>query len=965
MALLAWCIWYLKFRPTTEQLMRQGIHAAERSDRQSATRYLDAVLSREPAHAQALLIRGQLAREAGETQLAQELWKRIPDTPEIEGSKARHLEGAMLLDAGNARAGERSLLRAIELNPAYLPAREMILRMYIVQRRIVEIRAELLGILEFRAWTFEELLLFSLGSGAIEDIETSQPALEKFIAADPNDVASRLGLAKCYISLGRGDEAEALLRAGLRDHPREPALIGLLAEQLLDRSDLTAAAKILAIELHGDNSDLTLLRSLGNYALETHDSERAMACFRAAVALEPFDRACNYKLGLLLEAQGKTADGSIFLHRARLLGQLTSKLEIVSIKRRQAPQEFGQFAVETAQTLAELNRPVEASLWVNTAVEYEPTNRQARELSKHLNEKIAPRTSAAVALAREFGLRNPTEGSSGAGQNPAINIASPPQTNGRAPVTGQIRLRDCHESAGVEFRYFAGDTGNKYLIESMGGGVAVLDYDGDGWPDLYFTQGARIPLDPTDETYRDRLFRNLGDGRFQDETLSSGLGDARYSQGCAAGDIDNDGDPDLIVANWGEISLYVNNGDGTFVEAARNWGLSGSRWHASLALADFDRDGNLDLYAAAYLLEPLRRCRTIDGRIAACDPRNYDAEPDVLYHNKGNGWFDDVSVTAGVLAPDGKGLGLIVTDLNRDGWPDLYVANDGTPNFLFRNLGSEGRQGIRFVEQGLTSGAAVNQDGLAQASMGIACADFNGDGLPDMYVTNFYMEGSAFYLNQGNFGFVDAVRSVGLYAPTRHVLGFGTQAVDFDLDGWPDLFSTNGHIDDFRFRGEPWKMPPQVFRNRRDGSFEDVSRDCGEFFHGLYLGRGAARTDWDRDGKPDVVVSHLDAPAALLRNESKMVGNALILELRGVVSNRDAIGTILEVTIGSEIRVYEICGGDGYYASNDRRQVIGVGNAEVIDRLEIHWPSGKVERRGNLAAGRNLFLIEGRVGEEF
>ncbi|MBS0263696.1 MAG: CRTAC1 family protein, partial [Planctomycetes bacterium] len=286
------------------------------------------------------------------------------------------------------------------------------------------------------------------------------------------------------------------------------------------------------------------------------------------------------------------------------------------------------------------------------------------------------------------------------------------------------------------------------------------------------------------------------------------------------------------------------------------------------------------------------------------------------------------------------------------------VSNDGTPNFLFRNLGAQGMPGIQFAEEGLTSGSAVSQDGLAQASMGIACADFNGDGRPDLYVTNFYMECSACYLNQGDMAFVDAIRGVGLYAATRPMLGFGTQAADFDLDGWPDLFVTNGHIDDFRFRGEPWKMTPQVFRNLHDGTFGDVSATSGEFFRGQYLGRGVARVDWDRDGKPDLVVSHLDIPAAVLRNETQGAGHALILQLHGVDSNRDAIGALLKVQVGSHTQVCEICGGDGYYASNERKQIIGLGDATVVDSLEIRWPNGKVQQLQQVPADRELHLIE-------
>ncbi|MBS0262044.1 MAG: VCBS repeat-containing protein, partial [Planctomycetes bacterium] len=691
-----WAIWFYKFRPTIEQLMRRGIHAADRADEATAIRCFDAVLARQPDHVQALLLRGQLAREAGDPALARRLWEQVPDLPETEGAKARFLEGAMLLDQGQARAAEKALQRALELSPGQLPAREMLLRLYVAQQRTTDIRRQLLALREYRKWTLEEMLLFSMAPGEIEDAAKLQPLLEKMVTADPTDIPSRLGLAKARASQGYDDDAIAVLRAGLLETPRDPSLCGLLAMHLLQQTDHAGAQAVLAQADWQGAADLLLTRSLGTYAADLRAYDRAVEYLEYATALAPFDLASNYQLGLALEAQGRAAEGARFLERAKQLDLLANQLDVLAIKRTQAQAEVGRYALLIAQSLAALGRPVESLLWVEVVLEREPRNRQALELQRSLQAKLpGPATSQSqavlTALAAEVALEVPAAPQR-ALRSPA-DLLQLPVPGGQKPVvagSARIQFRDCHESAAIDFQYFAGETGNKYLLESMGGGVAVLDYDGDGWPDLYFTQGSRIPVNPADDTYRDRLFRNLGNGTFADVTRSAGLGDTGYSQGCVAGDIDHDGDTDLIVANWGENVLYLNNGDGTFVDATRAWGLSGSRWHASLALADFDRDGNLDLYVAAYLLEPLRTCRTVDGRVAACAPRNYEAEPDVLYRNRGDGTFEDVSAPAGILAPDGKGLGLLVSDLNGDGWPDLYVSNDGTPNFLFRNLGAQG-----------------------------------------------------------------------------------------------------------------------------------------------------------------------------------------------------------------------------------------------------------------------------------
>jgi cytochrome c-type biogenesis protein CcmH/NrfG len=959
-----WGVWFRWIRPSTEQLMKRGIAAANRLNHEKATGFFNAVLSRQPDHAQALLLRGQLARESGNLDQALASWQRVPDVPEADGSKARYLEGALHIDKGEARKGERLLLRSVELNASYLPPRELLLQLYVLQQRPADIRQQLLALREYRPWPMEELLLFSLARNEIENADASQPRLEKFVADDPDDIPSRLALAKCQATQGHDDEAVDLLRSGLQRQPKDSRLAGLLAELLLHRSDQPAAAAVLAQANLDENADLILFRSLGTYAADIHDWDRAKTYLERATARDPYDLASAYRLGLVLEAQGRAEEGSRYLVRAKWLDQLATNLELFAVKRHQERVEAARIAVEIARLLSELDRPVEAVLWVKTALEWVPRNSVAKALDRTLVDTALRGAVSTAALAREIAV--PAEKSA---REPLAQLGGMPlQPAPAARIAdnrgAQIKFRECQESAGIDFQYFSGDTGSKYLLESMGGGVAVLDYDGDGWPDLYFTQGARIPPDPDDKTYQDRLFRNLGNGTFEDVTLSAGLGDNRYSQGCVAGDIDNDGDPDLIVANWGENSLFVNNGDGTFVESARQAGLAGEHWHTSLALADFDRDGNLDLYVTTYLLEPLRTCRTSDGRVAACAPRNYEAEQDLLYRNRGDGTFEDVSDSSGIIAPDGKGLGVLVSDLDGDGWPDIYVANDGTANFLFRNTGATTSGGLHFVDEGLTSGAAVSHDGLAQASMGIAAGDFNGDGRPDLYVTNFYTECSALYLNQGNLSFTDAVRAANLYAATRPMLGFGTQAADFDLDGWLDLFATNGHIDDFRFRGEPWKMPPQLFRNRGDGSFADVSQDAGEFFLGEYLGRGVARVDFDRDGKPDIVVSHLDRPAALLRNETDAAGNWLSVELHGVESNRDAIGAVVKVTVAGETRVCEIFGGDGYFASNERRQTIGLGKATVVDRLEIVWPGGKIQRFTQVPGGKTISIVEQTWGTE-
>ena len=967
MVLAGWGIWYRWFRPSIEQLMRRGIFAANRQDTATAKKMLDSVLSRDPSHHQALMMRGQLAREEGDRDLALSLWRKIPDAALTNAAMARYLEGTLLLDNGEARRAEQSLRKAVELNPAHLRSRETLLQLYVLQLREADVRKQLLGLREYQPWSLEQLLLFSMSANPVDVSKENQALLEKFTLNDPLDSASVLGLLKRRAVQGADDaEVITLAQSASKRMPENTELLGFAAGLLLHSADLAAAETVLGSTPQEGLVALDLLRSLGTYFADVRNWVQARVCFERLLQIEPDDLPSNYRLGLVLEALGEKEAGVKYLEKAKLLERLAARfehiarqVELMNNKGQLTRDELAAPAIEVARLYQRMERPAAARLWLHQSLEWAPNNAAAQQFIREFggNRLLAAVTNVELKNERRL-LADSDAGSPMAAVPKGFVIR---KSTGDAVATdepSQIVFRDCHVEAGVDFQYFNGESGAKYLLESMGGGVAVIDYDGDGWPDLYFTQGARVPLDPADKAYQDRLFRNLGNGQFEDVTMSAGLGDNRYSQGCVAGDVDNDGHTDLLVANWGENVLYMNNGDGTFDERTAAAGLGGKQnWNSSLALADFNRDGNLDLYVVTYVQDALRICRSIDGRPGACHPRNFAAEPDFLYLNRGDGTFTEESNSTGIDVPDGKGLGIIVADFDRDGWPDIYVANDGTPNFVFRNQGASGGQ-LRFSDEGLTSGGAVSHEGLAQGSMGIAAGDYDEDGLLDLYVTNFYFEGSALYLNQGEMSFVDAIRAANLYACTRLLVGFGTQAADFNLDGKLDIFATNGHIDDFRFRGEPWRMPAQVFANRGRGTFTDQSRRAGPIFVEEQLGRGVARVDYDRDGKPDIVVSHLDRPAALMRNESEFTGNSLAIELKGVISNRDAIGAIISVHLGRLEVVREICGGDGYYASNDRQQIFGIGASTVVDKIEISWPSGQKSTFEQVAAGSKLLIVE-------
>jgi hypothetical protein len=456
----------------------------------------------------------------------------------------------------------------------------------------------------------------------------------------------------------------------------------------------------------------------------------------------------------------------------------------------------------------------------------------------------------------------------------------------------------------------------------------------------------------------DRLFRNRGDGTFEDATERSGLAALRggYGHGVAVGDIDNDGHPDLFITRWRSYALYRNRGDGTFEEITESWGLGGDRdWPTSAAFADLDGDGDLDLYVCHYLKwdeGDTRLCSDPDDpAIYHCNPRDFPSLPDHLFRNDSDR-FVDVSAEAGIVDEGGRGLGVVACDLDDDGKVDLYVANDTTANYLFRNLG-----GMRFEEVALASGAAANADGGFQAGMGVACGDLDGDGRPDLAVTNYYNESTTFFQNLGGGLFADHTATVGLAVPSRYLLGFGAAFLDADADGRLDLLTVNGHVTDGRPQF-PFAMPMQLLVGGAGGRLSDVSDRAGPPFRVPHLGRGLAVGDLDDDGRLDAVVLCQDEPLIYLHNRTEG-GHSLTLRLEGTASNRDAVGARVTIEAGGRRQVAWRLGGGSYQSASDGRLHFGLGDSEKVDRLEVRWPSGRVDRFEGLDADATYLLREG------
>ena len=541
---------------------------------------------------------------------------------------------------------------------------------------------------------------------------------------------------------------------------------------------------------------------------------------------------------------------------------------------------------------------------------------------------------------------------------------------------------------GIDFEHVNGASGSFYPPEVNGGGLAAFDYDNDGWVDLYVVNGAFWPEnDAPDAPAVNRLYRNLGNGRFADVTREAGVGDTGYGMGCAAADYDNDGDRDLYVSNYGPNVLYRNEGDGRFVDATEEAGVGDEGWGGGVAFADYDGDGDLDLYVAnyvryrlgeegggsriPYLSETLRERARGDLPLYA-SPLNFPAASNRFYRNDGIGRFVDVAAGLGVDDADGRAMGVVFSDCDGDGDPDLFVSDDQGGNSLFRNDGPW--PGGRFSDVGLFSGTAFDGDGNAQATMGVAAGDYNNDGRFDLATTAFQDEVFAFYRNEGAGLFLDVAYPSGLGQSTRGVLGWGVFFFDYDNDGWLDLFLANGHVQDGIEQVDPGASTAQsnaLFRNMGNGSFEDVSSASGP---GLMLrrqSRGAVCFDYDNDGDLDIavlnrycrmpggVVSGVD----VLRNDGGNRGHWLKLTLRGRgggpgSTNASGVGARVTVWTGRRRQVREVRAGSGYQSQNDIRVHVGLGKVAGVDSMEVRWPGGARQMLYGLEANREMVVAE-------
>jgi tetratricopeptide (TPR) repeat protein len=942
-----------------------ALAAIDRSDWDAAAAQLNRLHRTRPEDATVIRYAAEVAQRRGDTAAAIEWWERVSDTDLGEFGEARLKAAQTALEVGRPQKTEQLLHSLLDKSAAVIPARRMLARLYVVLLRITDMREQIAALDREGQATLDELLLFTVGSRAGWATDDHLAWLQKCRLQEPENVEVVAALAYYLMHQNRRAEAIDLASSFSAGGPWDWMRKLVLAEDAIDQGRYSGAGDLVASLPADANRDPRVWLARGRARYEQQDWPAAQIAYAAAELLDPYDPAGAYGTARarhrLAGADAARAD----FERADRLQQLQVR-EFALLQTEQPTVEqyaklgaafehvglireayacfqrvlenpsgaASPFAAESKPALSRLRAkwgqaPLHLSTW-------------APAVWDRLNDDAAPfRGKAASAAVQQI--------PNGAGDAaPAENIGS---------AVPDLQLEDVAPRVGLEFAYEYGHSRYRWLMEVTGGGVAVIDYDRDGRPDLFLSQGCRLPVVDADQSDTGHFFRNRSGQAFDDVSGLAGVRQMGFGQGCAVGDYDNDGFPDLVVCRYGSVLLFCNNGDGTFGELAEASGLSDRGWSSSAAFGDLDRDGDLDLYVVHYVQAPfatLQPCGN-DRNFVSCRPLDYAAEDDTVWENLGDGRWADRTSTAGIRAPGGKGLGIIIADFDQDGWPDIFVGNDTTPNFLFHNRTGSGQAGaapFSFTETGIPSGVAFDRDGNTQASMGIACDDVDGDGLFDLYVSNYQDEPDTFYHNLGGMAFAEEAHPFGLADSSLTVMGWGSQFLDLDGDRRPDLFVANGHLHDIEQR-------PVLYWNTGMRRFLNVSASAGRFFDKPRMGRSVAVCDWNGDLAPDLLVTHQTGPVALLENRSRA---ALRLAVRcvGTTSNRDAEGAVVTMTIGDVSTRHRMTAGGGYFAANDNTLLLGTGGASRVDRLEVHWPSGEKSEVHDLRAGQSYLIVEGR-----
>lgn len=947
--------WLIARRPSDAALLAEAQDASLDGRYADASRLAGTLVERHPDSSEYLLFAARADVELGDHNRALGLYDRVTGDGSESFVAARLEAGELLLfKLHRASDAERRFLDVLSQHSDNVTAINRLVHLYSLEGRTHACVDMLYRQIRTGNFTADHLLMIGQRAPFVD----SPSVVNTWLESDASDAIPLISRSRIAINENRNRDALTILHRILKWDPEQIEAHALTGRALLATGDDHEFLKWhVALPPTAEAHPMVWLVR-GHWAQRREDHATAVRCYWESLKREPQQKSASYQLGIALIACGRSQEAEPFLSHAKQLDELSDLLDHLLTNR----QDVAAMR-RIASRMESMGRTWEAWGWARQAVAINPTTRWAQELQ----ERIAPTLSHDTPLtlqSHQPGLKldlasNPLPDWSPSDQ--ATLTVSDPDLEKHA-----VTFVESAAAVGIDFTYFNGYDGRRkgrFIHEQMGGGVAVLDFDVDGWPDVYFTQGCDWPPQANQRRHLDRLYQNREGESFTDVTNHCGVTEWQYSQGVTIGDFNNDGFPDVFVANIGANRLFENNGDGTFSDATAA-AFNNDDWTTSCVLADLNGDTWPDLYAVNYVHGNQvysKICRDPEGRVRICSPSEFTPSHDRLYVNTGDGGFEEITLQTDIQNRPGNGLGIVAADFDQSGLLSLFVANDQTANFFLHNqTDSRGGQ-LSLVERGLMYGLAFDQDGLAQACMGVAVGDANGDSLLDMFVTNITRESNTLYVQQQGSGFTDATQRSGLRDGSFAMLGFGTQFLDAELDGLPDLVLTNGHVDAAQADGAAYQMRPQYFCNVGQGRFvERPPGQAGTFFETAVVGRSLARIDWNRDGREEFAVSNLESPAALLKNTTREAGHFLALKFVGIASSRDAIGTSATVTMGNVERTRQLTAGDGYQASNQRQLVFGLGKNQDVDQIEVRWPSGLRQVIRDVVSGGEYLIIEGR-----
>lgn len=931
---------------TTDQTLADAEAAMAAQNLDTATSLIKKYLKKNPESLRANLVAGDLYIKLQEPDKAFEYYKKTLQEENPQLLETYFSCSRLAMSLGRAGDGEEYMRAMLEIDPNNPNAHKGLFELLRAQGRNSELAPHFMATIR-RPETFDlkQLLVMAAPDAAHMNDEDSE-FIDGCLKAVPEDPLPTLGKARGYMESVEVTEAIPALSAICRKHPDVLTAQSLLGDAIVRYGTPDDVRDWLAQLPDTADEEAGVWLTKGRLALANGDKQGAARCFWEGLKRDSINASCAYQLGRTLGSiEGHEADGLKLQNYARELHDLTA---LAFTAGPQAPQNMKA----VVDGMLKFGRVWEAAGWCYAATRI-PSEQtwavvEANKITLQLRAEppfILPEANPANSM--DLSEWPVPANESLIPKTPREPLAPP---EGMTPVTFKNQAR----AMGIEFRFNHGASNKARMFEFSGGGANVLDFDRDGWPDFYLTQGATWPLNPSQDSFLDTIYRNNGGTEFEDVGSFAIDGDNGYSQGAAVGDYDNDGFPDIFLGNIGANRFYRNNGDGTFSEVDLPDNIAGDAWTIGTMVADITGDGAPDIYAVNYLGgdDVFDRVCPAGERNVQCPVGFFPAADDQFLPNDGQWGFGDD--TNNIAQPGGKGMG-ITTFRQPDGSQTVFVSNDTTPNFLFRAEDGTAK------ENALQSGVAVGVNGHAQSCMGIATADINHDGLMDLFVTNFSQQPNNLFTQSAGGMFVDTVANSGLREVGYSNMGWGAQFLDANLDGHPDLMVANGGLEDLGPNsGSAQRV--QFFQNIGDARFLDAGGRAGGYFRKETYTRALARNDWNRDGLPDVFATHKGAPHALLTNTTEGHGDSIRLTLVGTGnSSRDAVGAVVTVTSDQRTQLQQVTAGDGFQCSNQKQLLFGLPESDEIKSITVTWPSGEALELEPNAISRNtdLVLIEG------